>query len=524
MRRAQRLVALAGAVAMAVPVTGSAAFAAPGAPDAGTARITWAACTDPDLAKAGAQCGMLAVPLDYDHPNGTKIQLAVSRIRHTVPDAAYQGIMLVNPGGPGGSGLGLATLGASVPKGAGDAYDWIGFDPRGVGASVPSLSCDPSYFSGDRPDYVPRTAALEHTWLNRSKGYAAACGKFGALLDHLTTVDAAKDLDRIRAALGRRQLNYYGFSYGTYLAQVYATLFPKRIRRMVLDSNVDPRRVFYQANLDQDVAFERNVKIWFGWVARFDSVYHLGTTEAAVEKLWYQEKDALARHPAGGVVGPDEWTDIFLFAGYAQFLWTDLGSAFAGWVHTRDPKPLIDEYVASDGPGDDNGFAVYNAVQCTDAPWPGLAQTIHDNWEVYRRAPFETWGNAWYNAPCLSWPGRSHQPVRVDGSGVGGILLIDETLDAATPFQGSLEVRRRFPHASLLAEPGGTTHANSLAGNACVDDQVADYLATGKLAPRRHGDRADTFCAPLPQPDPTAARAAAPAAPAAPRPVERLRR
>jgi hypothetical protein len=93
------------------------------------------------------------------------------------------------------------------------------------------------------------------------------------------------------------------------------------------------------------------------------------------------------------------------------------------------------------------------------------------------------WYNAWFNGPCLTWPAKHHTPVEVNGAHVPGILLIDETLDAPTPFEGRLEVRRRFPHASLIAEPGGTTHAASLFGNACVDDQIADYLLTGHLPP-----------------------------------------
>src|SRR3989440_1128885 len=508
----RRLLGLAGAVAVAVALTGSAAWGQPGTPAAPAAddigHIAFGTCDDPGLAQAGAQCGFLSVPMDYDHPRGTKIQIAVSRIKHTVPDSQYQGIMLVNPGGPGGSGLGLAPLGQVVPNHAGDAYDWIGFDPRGVGSSKPALTCDPNYFSGNRPDYVPRTEALLRTWLHRSKGYAQACAKNGPLLRHMTTVEAAKDMDRIRAALGRQQINYYGFSYGTYLGQVYSTLFPQRVRRMVLDSNVDPRDVWYQANLNQDIAFERNIKVWFGWVAKFDSVYHLGTTEQAVEKLWYSEQNALKGHPAGGVVGPDEFNDIFLLAGYYQITWLELGKVFSDWVHTRQPQPLIDEYMSADGPGDDNGFAVYTAVQCTDAHWPGLGKTLRDNARIYRTHPFETWGNAWFNAPCLYWPAPSHQPLRVNGNRVGGILLVDETLDAATPFEGSLQVRRLFPHASLIAEPGGTTHAGTLFGNACVDDQIANYLALGVLPARRAGNGPDTTCAPLPQPDPTAQSAA----------------
>jgi pimeloyl-ACP methyl ester carboxylesterase len=506
----KKVAVVATTVVTAVAGLATAASAAP----TKSPSITWVACGDPGLREAGAECGFLSVPLDYGKPHGSQIQLAVSRVKHTTPDSQYQGVMLVNPGGPGGSGLGLSTLGSAVPNGAGDAYDWIGFDPRGVGASKPALSCLPDYFSPNRPDYIPTTAALERTWLARSKSYATACGENnGALLKHMTTIDAAKDMDSIRAALGARQINYFGFSYGTYLAQVYSTLFPFRIRRMVLDSNVDPRNVWYEANLNQDVAFQRNIEIWFGWLATYDSVYHLGKTEKAVERTYYAAADKLRAHPAGGVVGPDEWNDIFLLAGYYQIVWLDLADALAGWVNDANAEPVVDWYNDVDAPGDDNGYAVYNAVQCTDVQWPrSWHQWRRDNWATYRKAPFETWGNAWFNAPCLYWPAKADKPVDVNGSQVASALLIDETLDAATPYEGSLEVRRRFPNSSLIAEPGGITHAGTLGGNACVDDQIADYLTSGRLPARKPGNRADTTCAPLPQPDPTASSAAGPAA------------
>ena len=482
------------------------AAAAPPPPAFTPAPISWGACESSGLVRAGAECGYLEVPLDYQDPLGAKISLAVSRVRHTGAD--YQGVMLVNPGGPGGSGLGLSALGRAVPKGAGDSYDWIGFDPRGVGSSRPALSCDPGQFGYDRPAYVPATPELERTWLDTSRDYATACQKNGPLLQHMRTTDVAQDLDSLRQALGAEQINYYGFSYGTYLGQVYATGYPQRVRRMVLDSNVDPRKVFYRANLDQDVAFDRNIKVYFGWIARHDDVYHLGTTADAVEDLWYAQQHDLAAAPAGGVIGSDEWTDIFLQAGYYQSTWEELAMAFAGWVHQRDWQTLKTRYDRTNSPGDDNGFAVYNAVQCTDAPWPRNWTTWKaDNWITYAKAPFETWGNAWYNAPCRTWPVPAGRPVSVDGRHVPGVLLMGEEFDAATPFAGNLEVRRRFPQSSLIGEPGGTTHAGSLSGNACVDDRIADYLATGALPARQKGDRPDAICDPLPEPVPEGATA-----------------
>jgi pimeloyl-ACP methyl ester carboxylesterase len=395
------------------------------------------------------------------------------------------------------------VLGAFVPNDAGAAYDWIGFDPRGVGSSVPALSCDPQYFAPTRPDYEIPTRAVERQWLSRSEGYADACDAAGGrLLRHMKTTDSVADMEALRRALGEEQINYYGYSYGTYLGQVYATLHPDRVRRMVLDANVDPTRVWYQANLDQDFAFDRNINLWFEWLAQYDDVYHLGTTAAAVSQLWYTQREAFKAAPAGQI-GPDEWTDIFLTVGYAQGSWPYFGDVFANWIATGDPAPLLDEYLAAEGVGDDNNFAVYLAVQCTDVQWPKKFSTWkRDNLAVAAQAPFFTWSNAWFNAPCLYWPAKAGEPVNVRGRKAPPVLLLSETLDAATPFSGTLKVRSLFPKASLVSTPGGTTHASSLFGTVCVAEYVADYLATGALPARQPGNVADAECAPDPEPLP----------------------
>ena len=129
--------------------------------------IDWdVTCSNAGLQAAGARCGLLTVPLDYADPTGEKIKIALSEIPHT-EGVKSQGIMLVNPGGPGGSGLTLSRLKDFVPNGGGDPYDWIGFDPRGVGSSQPSLACDPNYFPPNRPDYVPTKSSDEQFWLDR---------------------------------------------------------------------------------------------------------------------------------------------------------------------------------------------------------------------------------------------------------------------------------------------------------------------------------------------------------------------
>ncbi len=494
-------VALSGL--LAIPVADAAPSQSAGKAPAFTPKaIQWGECDIPRLVDAGAKCGFLEVPLDYAKPKGEKIKLAVSRVTHKSADADYQGPMLVNPGGPGGSGLIYSIFGDFVPDGGGDAYDWVGFDPRGVGSSQPSLSCIPDYDGYNRPYFVPITPSLEQTWLQRSKNYAQACGADGGkLLDHMTTVDSANDMESIRKALGAEQINYYGFSYGTYLGQVYGTLYPERFGRVVFDGNVNPKRVWYDANIDQDIAFDRNIKVYFDWVAQNDSIYHLGTTGRAVEALFYRKQAELLRQPAGGVIGPDEWTDIFLQAAYYVYGWEDIANAFAGFVHDGDWQTLQELYGTP--PFDDNGHAVYLAVSCTDTQWPtNWNKWRVDNWLTHIRAPFETWGNVWFNAPCVYWPGKASKPVKVDGRKVESALLINETLDSATPYSGALEVRKLFPNSVLVEGVGGTTHSGSLSGVECTDSLIAGYLKTGALPARKPGNQSDVQCDPVPRPVP----------------------
>jgi pimeloyl-ACP methyl ester carboxylesterase len=473
----------------------------------GVGTLMWGPCDDPTLIEFGAECALLSVPLDHSKPLGTKIQLALSRVVHSVPDDEYQGIMLVNPGGPGGSGLVFSVLGAFVPHGVGNYYDWIGFDPRGVGDSVPSLSCIPDYFTGPRPDYVVTNGFdLERMWLERSADYSAACdANGGELLDHVKTTDTVEDMNAICQALGEEQINYYGFSYGTYLGQVFATLHPDRVRRMVLDSNVDPGEVWYDANIDQDYAFEVVFQLFFDWVAGYDVVYSLGTTAAEVETAFYAAQDELRASPAE-TLGPAEWTDAFLPAGYVQDYWPDVAAAFAAMVNDGDPIPATTLYESFNDTQNDNGFAIYLATECTDARWPRrYLRWRSDAIQVSQQAPFLTWDNTWFNAPCLTWPARSARPVYVQDTGVPPILLVGETLDAATPFSGSIEVRERFLSSVLIATDGGTNHAYSLFGNACVDNRISAYLRTGRLPPRLPGQGPDVVCDPFPEPEPEAA-------------------
>ena len=506
--------AVAVASAMVALLVGASSASASGA-------INWGPCSEQALEEAGAQCGYLSVPLDYSNPNGPQIQLAVSRIQHTSRD--YQGVIVTNPGGPGGEGLNLNTYLIPVLQqegynGAADDYDWIGFDPRGVGASIPAISCEPNYLGPDRPSYEPYSPQLLETWLTRSRQYANDCGSASPLqsqlLQNMTTRDNAMDVDSIRKALGQSQITYYGFSWGTDLGQAYATLFPSHVRRMILDSNVDPLRDGYEDfNLDQDAPFNRNENIWFAWLARYNNVYHLGKSEAAVHAQFYATEHQLESEPADGEIGPDEGTDIFLDPAYYQETWVTWAQVFSNWVNEHNAaaaEELVDLYETVDAPGNDNELAVYLSVLCTDSQWPTNWNIWEaDSWALSRVAPLETWDNTWFNAPCAFWPAPAQQRLAVNGSGVKSALLIDETLDAATPFEGSFVTRQLFPTSVLVAEPGGTSHADSLSGNLCVDGTIANYLETGALPARNPKAPWDKTCAPSPQPVPPSSSSAA---------------
>ncbi|MEL3947814.1 alpha/beta hydrolase [Streptomyces sp. LNU-CPARS28] len=474
--------------------------------------LTWKKCATKDHPKL--QCASLKVPLDHDHPHGEQITLALSRIAHTAK--RYQGPLLVNPGGPGGSGLTMAGFVAkTLPAKVAAGYDVIGFDPRGVGRSKPALACRPGHFKPVRPATVPHTAALEKANLNRARAFAAACGKkYADVLPFIDTVSAVKDMDAIRAALGAHKINYFGYSYGTYLGAVYGKLFPDRVRRMALDSVVDPHNVWYDANLTQDHAFDSRHKAFMAWVARHHKQYRLGKDPAKIEARWYAMRAALAKKPAGKKVGAAELEDTFMPGAYFNGYWPFLAEAFSSYARTKDTDLLVEAYEnfgAVDAAGD-NSYSVYTSVGCRDAAWPrDWEQWRRDNWRTHAKAPFMTWNNAWYNAPCAFWPVRSLHHPDVTNTSLPPVLLFQATDDAATPYEGAITMHRKLRGSSLVVEQGGGNHGITLSGNACLDRHLAAYLTDGKVP--HSGGEVDAVCKPLPDPKPKgAARAGAGAA------------
>ncbi|WP_405563931.1 alpha/beta hydrolase [Streptomyces sp. NBC_01180] len=471
---------------------------------AAAAGIVFGSCPKSESLPASVRCGSIRVPLDYARPDGRQISLTVSRAHATGKPAERQGALIYNPGGPGASSM-FFPMAAAVPvwKPLAAAYDLVGYAPRGVGRSAP-LSCeDPaSYAKPAKAAPIYPSEAFKQKKIAQAKAYAQGCARrAGAALGQYNSLNNARDLDVLRAALGERKLTFMGASYGTYFGAVYATLFPSHVRRMVFDSAVDPdpAKIWYRDNLDQSLAFERRWTDFRSWVALHDKTYHLGRDASDVLAGYETARARLADRPVGGV-GPAQLQNAFLQAGYYDDVWPAAAHALARYLR-GDPKPLI-KLAAPDpaaAKAEENSTAVYTAVECNDAHWPADWRVWDtDNTALARRAPFETWDNVWMNLPCAYWPAPRQQPldVRSSDGALPPTLILAAERDAATPYPGALELQRRLRGSVLITERGAGTHGIGGGPNKCVNTYLDDYLLTGRTPVRR------ATCAPHPLPDP----------------------
>ncbi|MFF8593489.1 alpha/beta hydrolase [Streptomyces sp. NPDC015220] len=476
------------------------------------AGIDFGACPGARGLPAAVRCGTVSVPLDYARPEGRKIRLTVSRVRATGKDprdkwraVPRQGALVFNPGGPGADGTSFPLIGLLPEwKRIAAAYDLVGYAPRGVGRSAPLSCVNPRDFvKAPTPAPTRPSQAYKARRVAAAKAYAKGCAaRAGGALGHYTSLDNARDLDVLRAALGERRLTFMGASYGTYFGALYATLFPSHVRRMVFDSavNPDPARVWYHDNLAQSAAFEGRWTDFKDWVARHEDAYGLGRTANAVQASYDKARRRLAAKPAGGTVGPGQLQGAFLGAGYFDDSWPGSAEALSAYLK-GDEKPLV-ALAAPDRDGAveaENGAAVYTAVECNDAPWPtDFRVWDRDNTRLARVAPFETWGNAWTNLPCAYWPAPRQRPldVRTGPGELPPTLVLAAERDAATPYEGALELNRRLAGSVLVTERDAGAHGIAYGPNRCVNAYVDAYLLAGRLPVRR------AACAPHPEPRP----------------------
>ncbi|MFC4608451.1 alpha/beta hydrolase [Streptomyces maoxianensis] len=472
---------------------------------AAAAGISFGHCPKAEMLPSPIQCGTVKVPLDYADPLGRQISLTVSRVKASGKPAEHQGAFVYNPGGPGASSM-YFPLAAELPewKRIAQAYDIVGYSPRGVGRSAP-LSCQDSADFTRAPTLAPvhPSPSYKKERIAQAQAYAQGCARnAGPALRHYTSLNNARDLDVLRAALRQPQLTFMGASYGTYFGALYATLFPSHVRRMVFDSavNPDPGRIWYSSNLAQSFAFESRWADFRAWVAKHDQTYHLGATPEEVARSYEQARAQLALEPAGGKVGPGQLHAAFLATGYHDDYWPLRAGALAAYLK-GDEKPLVEQAAPRPEQADkaENGNAVYTAVECNDAPWPTDWEVWdRDNTKLARIAPFETWDNVWMNLPCAYWPAPRQQPldVRTKRGALPPTLILAAERDAATPYEGARELQRRLKGSVLITEEDAGTHGIGGGNNQCVNAYLENYLLHGETPVRR------ASCAPHPEPDP----------------------
>jgi pimeloyl-ACP methyl ester carboxylesterase len=503
-RKLLTLVAVAAMIAIAAPPTpGYAAPSTPGSAGAGAPALTWGTCppAPPGLERDPRQeCTTLRVPLDYRAPGGRTIDVAVSRIPTAKP-ALRRGILLFNPGGPGGSGLDFpGALLPLLPAGVTDRFDLIGFDPRGIGHSTP-VTCG-------IPDDTPTDLRLPYPAPDGSiarnvafaRKTAADCGRLsGDLMPYITTANTARDMDRIRSALGERKLSYLGYSYGTYLGAVYTSLFPQRSDRILLDSAIDPKLVWYDMWRTWGSAIALRLPDFTTWAAAHDATYHLGTTPAAVTTTYYELAARLDRSPLnvdGLIVTGNLFREITRSALYSDF---DFPTLAEDWQFVQDatapgaegrrvvpPSQLVTPRAAVAQIPSDNGIAALYGVVCDDAAWPRDVGTYARNVAAGRRVFPATAGmpdNLW---PCAFWPNRPVEPpVTVTGNGPRNVLILQNLRDPATSWVSGFGLRRSLgQRAAFVSVDQGGHGVYLLTAATCANDIGTAFLTAGELPSR----------------------------------------
>ena len=329
-----------------------------------------------------ASARTIEVPLDYDDPDGERIEITVARAPAT---GDRIGALFVNPGGPGAGAQDFAaTLAFLLPSEISEHFDIVGIDPRGVGESTP-IDCGVDAATLYSLDPTFEDDADRATYLDVSAEYVDDCGaRYGNLLPFVGTRDVAKDMDTVRAAMGDEQLSYLGFSYGTAIGQVYADLFPERVRAMVLDGVLELGPSGLELAADQAAGFETALARFVEFCDAAEGCETAGNALGAVEQML-----ALAEQP-GGIpapsadrpAGPGEANLGIALALYSQSLWTDLDAALADALG-GDGSGLVDLADQYIGIGD---FEIYFAVNCMDFAWPtGDPQAFLDCGQGHRR-------------------------------------------------------------------------------------------------------------------------------------------
>jgi pimeloyl-ACP methyl ester carboxylesterase len=478
-------------------VAGSALIAVPrpGSP------VQWVPCqtgpAEQSRVLSGADCGMLSVPVDWDNvenPEGGVAQIAMIRFKAT---GEKIGSLVINPGGPGESGVeAAASVAETLPEEVRQRFDLVGFDPRGVANSTPALWCN-SDADNDRlradnvVEYTPEGVAHIE---NETKEFVQRCvDKMGKdFLANIGTASVVRDLDAMRAALGDDKLTYLGYSYGTRIGASYAETYPEHVRAMILDGAVDPNADPVEADIRQAAAFQQAFDDYAADCAE-SSDCPLGNDPDKAVDVYRDLMAPLVETPARtkdprGLSYNDAVVGTILPL-YSPDLWRHLTQALSEIKDGRGDTMLMlsDLYMGRDGEGRyTNATDARVAVNCVDKPAiTDRATLVEQDRRIREAAPFLSYGDFTGFAPmstCGFWPvPPTSGPHEIKVAGLPPVLVVSTTNDPATPYQAGVDLAKQLGGTLLTFE--GTQHTVVFQGNACVDDIATRYLVDVTVPP-----------------------------------------
>lgn len=450
-----------------------------------TQRPDWTRCHD------GFECATVKAPLDWANPSDGSISLAVIRHKAT---GRTEGSLLVNPGGPGGSGVDFVrdSLDYAVAAPLKKNYDIVGFDPRGVGASTPVTCFDASgmddYLYGITPGVRGSDSWIAATAQSQRELGQACKSNTGPLLAFIDTVSAARDLDVLRAVLDDSVLNYLGYSYGTALGAKYAELYPDKVGRMVLDGAVDPAKSYFEVSVAQAQGFESALRAYLtNCLQSIDCPFIGETVDGAMSDI-RALLDAVDAKPIratdGRKLGGNSLLTAIVYPLYSRDAWDALSKMFASVKSGNADLAMqfADGYYGrnADGTYRDNSSEAFIAITCLDYPVNAdVATMTAQRAELEAAAPTIGTYFAYGDLQCAEWPG-ANPPARAPATSTttAPIVVIGTTNDPATPYQWAVNLASELPTAVLVTYNGeGHTAYNK--SNACVSSAVDDFFVKG---------------------------------------------
>jgi pimeloyl-ACP methyl ester carboxylesterase len=448
-------------------------------------QVTWTPCD------GSFTCASVWVPLDYAHPDGTAITIK-AKMSPSANPGHPNGTLFINPGGPGASGIAYLRyvhLGAAVTSG----FQVVGFDPRGVGQSTPvecvSDQALDAYVEADpSPDTPQELATLQRQWRHFTQGCVR---NSGPLLAHVSTIEAARDMDILRAVVKDPVLNYYGASYGTYLGATYAALFPKRVGRMVLDGALDPEASSHALFLGQTAGFQMELTAYLTDCVSSGNCF-LGETVPMAQQQIIDLLKQIDAHPLPSSSGREVTEGLaaygVIYPLYFRQTWPIetqvLEQALEG--NGSGLLAVADQYLdrGPDGHYTTNSIEVQSAVNCLDHPeHESLAQIEADRAEFVKASPVFGPIATWFSYACSNWPIKpALSTPDYAAPGAPPIVVVGTTRDPATPYQMAVNLANELDSGVLLTR-NGDGHTAYASGNVCIEDAVDSYLSAGRVPP-----------------------------------------